>query len=175
MKDNVTAQTFTLETETIDDVNYTPFIFTERYMKWTKIDNNTAVASTSFEQGSAPVFVRLHVYSDPSSYPDSDPNYTTSNTLGANKAYMLIRSGNVPKALWNTTGGGGVKRFIGIEGVSDIYDWSDESDGNSEGDENPGNGKTGPIYNLSGQMMGDDESVLTPGIYIRNGKKFVVR
>ena len=31
------------------------------------------------------------------------------------------------------------------------------------------------IYSLSGQLMGDDETVLAPGIYIRNGKKFLVK
>jgi len=38
--------------------------------------------------------------------------------------------------------------------------------GRSQGD--------GRTYNLRGQMM-DDGSSLTPGVYIRNGKKVVVK
>ncbi len=169
MKENVTEQTFTSETETIDGVDYTPFIFTERYMKWTKIDNNTATTSGEFENATAPVFIRLHVYDDPSSYPDSDPNYTTSNTLGANKAYMLIRSGNVPKALWDTTSVG-AKGYIGIAGISDMYELPDYSDG-SNGSERS---KLQGTYNMQGQKM-DENAPLPAGIYIINGRKVAVK
>ena len=166
MKDNVTEKTFTSETETISTVDYTPFIFTKRYMKWTKVDN-TLTPSTSFEDADVPVFIRLHVYSASELTTYDDDDEPISNTLGDNKAYMLIRSGNVPDALWDS--GNSAKRYIGIEDVSDIYNWYDENEVN--------NGKevNGPVYRISGQVVGNDESILAPGIYIRNGKKFVVK
>lgn len=167
MKENVTEQTFTSETETIDGVDYTPFLFTERYMKWTKVDN-TLTPSATFEDATVPVFIRLHVYSaeELSTYADGG---TTSNTLGANKAYMLIRSGNVPKALWDTTSGG-AKGYIGIAGISDMYELPDYSDG-SNGSERS---KLQGTYNMQGQKM-DENAPLPAGIYIINGRKVAVK
>lgn len=148
------------------DGNYTRFIFADRYMKWTKIDNNTPQRSGFSDSGNVPVFYRMHLYTDAEATALSTTT-TALNTLGANKAYMLIRSGNVPDALWNT-GGGSAKRFIGIEGVSDMEEII-EAPNTSEALNNDA------IYSLSGQLMGYDESLLAPGIYIRNGKKFLVR
>ena len=167
MKENVTEQTFTSETETIDGVDYTPFLFTERYMKWTKVDN-TLTPSATFEDATVPVFIRLHVYSaeELSTYADGD---ITSNTLGANKAYMLIRSGNVPKALWDTTSGS-AKGYIGIAGISDMYELPEYSDG-SNGSERS---KLQGIYNMQGQKM-DENAPLPAGIYIINGRKVAVK
>lgn len=167
MKENVTEQTFTSETETIDGVDYTPFLFTERYMKWTKVDN-TLTPSATFEDATVPVFIRLHVYSaeEQSTYADGD---ITSNTLGANKAYMLIRSGNVPKALWDTTSGS-AKGYIGIAGISDMYELPDYSDG-SNGSERS---KLQGTYNMQGQKM-DENAPLPAGIYIINGRKVAVK
>lgn len=167
MKENVTEQTFTSETETIDGVDYTPFLFTERYMKWTKVDN-TLTPSATFENATVPVFIRLHVYSaeELSTYADGG---TTSNTLGANKAYMLIRSGNVPKALWDATSGS-AKGYIGIAGISDMYELPEYSDG-SNGSERS---KLQGIYNMQGQKM-DENAPLPAGIYIINGRKVAVK
>ncbi len=149
------------------DGDYTRFIFAERYMKWTKIDNDVQHTTGFTNSGNVPVFYRMHLYNGTEAAALSSTE-ATLNTLGANKAYMLIRSGNVPDALWNSGGGGSAKRFIGIEGVSDmdeIIDAPNTSDA-------PNNDA---IYSLSGQLMGDDETVLAPGIYIRNGKKFLVK
>ena len=148
------------------DGDFTRFIFADRYMKWTKIDNDVQHTTGFTESGNVPVFYRMHLYTTA----EATALSTTAdelNTLGANKAYMLIRSGNVPDALWKT-GGGSAKRFIGIEGVSDMEEII-EAPNTSEALNNDA------IYSLSGQLMGYDESLLAPGIYIRNGKKFLVR
>jgi hypothetical protein len=166
MKENLTEQTFTSEAETIDGVDYVPFIFTDRYMKWTKVNNNAAVPTDFEDSGNVPVFVRMHLYADADTYKDGK-TVTQLNTLGANKAYMLIRSGNVPRALWDTSGGS-AKEYIGIEGISDMEEISDYTD-NSEYSE-----KITGTYNIRGQKV-NDNATLPPGIYIRNGKKFVVK
>lgn len=150
------------------DGDYTRFIFTERYMKWTKIDNNAAVPTDFEDSGNVPVFVRMHLYADADTYKDGK-TVTQLNTLGANKAYMLIRSGNVPKALWDTSGG--AKGYIGIEGISDWYE-DDGIDDNTDKQHNPYH--DGRTYNLKGQVVNGD-GALPPGIYIKNGRKFVVK
>ena len=35
--------------------------------------------------------------------------------------------------------------------------------------------RNGNIYTVEGRLVGKDASVLAPGLYIRDGKKFVVR
>ncbi len=171
MKDNVASQTFTSETEYVDAVNYTRFIFAKHYMQWKKENGELRPTPTSFtESGDLPVFYRLHLYNSS----EASALYSTEaelNTLGANKAYMLIRTGNVPKALWDTSISSPARSFVGIAGVSDMG----EITGITEHYERPASAKSSAIYDLRGQCMGNDESVLAPGIYIRNGKKFVVR
>lgn len=151
------------------DGDYTRFIFTERYMKWTKV-NNTVAPSNFEDSGDVPVFARMHLYAEADTYKDGK-TVTQLNTLGANKAYMLIRSGNVPQALWNTGGGGGAKGYIGIEGISDWYE-DDGIDDNTDKQHNPNH--DGRTYNLKGQVVNGD-GALPPGIYIKNGRKFVVK
>ena len=148
------------------DGNYTRFIFAEKYMKWQKVNDGTAAATNSaaFTYGTVPVFYRMHLYN--SSEADAlASNVATLNTLEKNKAYMLIHTGNVPEALWNS-GSGGAKGYIGISGISDFYDYSEYSDGSYKP------AKTG-TYNMSGQKM-SDEAPLPAGIYIKDGRKVVV-
>ncbi len=148
------------------DVNgaYTRFIFAYRYMKWQKVNTEPATYST-FTDGDVPVFYRMHLYSSTEAGALSSSE-STLNTLGANKAYMLIRSTSVPDALWKDAAAP-ARPFIGIEGVSDMEEYDPAlGTGRSQGD--------GRTYNLRGQMM-DDGSSLTPGVYIRNGKKIVIK
>ncbi|MBQ7571988.1 MAG: hypothetical protein IJT19_07090, partial [Bacteroidaceae bacterium] len=79
----------------------------------------------------------------------------------ANKAYMLIRSGNVPDALWKDDSSF-AREYIAIEGISDIEDYVE-----------PSRAADTRTYNLKGQVVNGSGS-LPPGIYIRNGRKFVV-
>jgi len=131
-------------------------------MKWTK---GESLEHSDFTDGTVPVFYRLHIYSSEEA---SELSSTAAalNKLGANKAYMLIHSGNVPEALWNT-GGGSAKEFIGIEGISDIYDWD-------EAPENPQSRVNSGTYSLSGQKV-DDNGSLPAGVYIKNGKKVIIK
>ena len=145
------------------DVNgaYTRFIFAYRYMKWQKVNTEPATYST-FTDGDVPVFYRMHIYTTA----QDGKTAPKLNTLGANKAYMLIRSTSVPDALWKDAAAP-ARPFIGIEGISDMEEYDPAlGTGRSQGD--------GRTYNLRGQMM-DDGSSLTPGVYIRNGKKVVVK
>jgi hypothetical protein len=149
------------------DGAYTRFIFAYRYMKWQKVDDKPAQATTSdfVSSGDVPVFYRMHLYSSTEAGALSSSE-STLNTLGDNKAYMLIRSTSVPDALWKDAAAP-ARPFIGIEGVSDMDEYDPAlGTGRSQGD--------GRTYNLRGQMM-DDGSSLTPGVYIRNGKKVVVK
>jgi len=162
-------QTFTSETETINGVDYTRFILSEKYLTWKKDgETGNVTANENFSQGAVPGFFRLHIYSSTEAGALSSDE-STLNTLGENKAYLLLRTDRINPAIW--TSGAPVRRFdfVGIESVSDIYDWNDESNDKIANDEDA------PIFNLNGQPMGNDKSVLAPGIYIRNGKKFVVR
>lgn len=143
------------------DGAYTRFIFAYRYMKWQKVNTETATYST-FTDGDVPVFYRMHIYTNA----QDGKTAHELNTLGDNKAYMLIRSTSVPDALWKDAAAP-ARPFIGIEGISDMEEYDPAlGSGRSQGD--------GRTYNLRGQMM-DDGSSLTPGVYIRNGKKVVVK
>ncbi|MBR0489824.1 MAG: hypothetical protein IJJ68_06460 [Prevotella sp.] len=164
MKANVTSKTFTSEIETIETVDYVPFIFADRYMKWTKIDNAVQHTDNFINSGNVPVFYRMHLYT---TNIDGEGTATELNTLGANKAYMLIRSGNVPDALWKNQATP-ARPFIAIEGVSDMEEILDSNN------ENNGNHINNGTYNLRGQRVNDNDN-LPPGIYIRNGKKVVVK
>lgn len=146
--------------------NYTRFIFAEKYMKWQKVNDGTAAATTptAFIDGTVPVFHRLHLYNSTEAG-NLSSSVSTLNTLEKNKAYMLIHTGNVPEALWNS-GSGGAKGYIGISGISDFYDYSEDSDYNRK----PAKSGT---YNMSGQKM-SDEAPLPAGIYIKDGRKIVV-
>jgi len=160
---NVTQQTFTSETETIDEVDYTRFIFAQRYMKWQKVNKETATYSGFTDtEGDVPVFYRMHLYSSTEAGALS-LDESTLNTLGDNKAYMLIRSTSVPDALWKSAGSS-AREFIGIEGVSEFSEFSENSEFS----------KLSGTYNLRGQKM-DDDAPLSPGVYIRNGKKIVIK
>jgi hypothetical protein len=152
-----------------DDGTYTRFIFADRYMKWSKINNAVTHSNVFDDSGEKPVFYRLHIYTPAEASSISITPSTSAdalNTLGANKAYMLIRSGNVPDAIWKKSGNGGAKRYIGIEGISDIYEFTDDSVDTEHS-------RLSGTYNMQGQKM-DDNAPLPAGIYIINGRKVAV-
>ncbi len=168
MRPNVTSKIFTTERETAEGVDYaggdyTRFILATRFMRWKKIDSEVTHDAT-FSEGTVPVFYRMHLYSTTIDGAGGG-TATTLNTLGDNKAYLSLRTANIPNALWQGQDSP-VKRFIAIEGVSDMEEIIDVTEEIINNDD---------IYSMSGIYMGKDESVLAPGIYIRGGKKFVVR
>lgn len=106
----------------------------------------------------------------------------TSNTMGANKAYLLIPTDKLPLALWNGGNGAGVAGqakpgvifmddiealFGGEEPISGIATAIDTI----ESTETVGNGNT--YHTLSGMQI---QGVPTQkGVYIMNGKKVLVK
>ena len=162
MKENLTEKVFTSETETIDDIDYVPFIFAYRYMTWKK-ENGELSHDAAFTDGTVPVFYRLHKYNNSTNF--DGKTATDLNTLGANKAYLLLRKGNVPDALWKDDPSFAPRHYIGIEGISDMEEMQTAT-GENQGD--------GRMYNLKGQVV-SSEGQLPSGIYIRNGRKIVVR
>ena len=155
----------------VDDGLYTRFILAKRYMTWKK--DAALHKPTAFESRDVAVFYRLHSYDSSElgtmELSDDDNTADKLNTLDANKAYLLLPTSDLPQALWDDTSSDAPRRYIAIEGVSDMeeIEMMEESEQENRGD--------GRIYNIGGQVMSADENVLPPGIYIRNGKKFVVK
>ena len=167
MRPNVAERTFYTERETVNAVDavdgaYTRFILATRYMKWKKVGTEAVTHDAIFNEGNVPVFYRMHLYTTT----QDGKTETELNTLGANKAYLSLRTANLPDALWK----GQVtpaKGYISISGISDFTDYSEYSDDSMK----PAKSGT---YNMSGQKM-SDEAPLPAGIYIKDGRKIVVR
>lgn len=169
MRPNLTSRTFTTEREdaaATDNVSgdFTRFILATRYMKWKKVGDAAVTHDTEFSEGNVPVFYRMHKYITAVGGTGADD----LNTLGANKAYLSLRTANLPDALWSSDGSF-AREFIGI---TDISDMEEEREANGEGVTS----RATAIYNLSGQKVADDDSQpLPPGVYIRNGKKIIMK
>ena len=167
MQPNVTSRVFTTERENADGTDnasgtFTRFILATKFMKWKKVGTDDVTHDATFTEGNVPVFYRMRIYSTTV----GGETYTELNTLGDNKAYLSLHTANLPDALWD----GQVspaKEFIGIYGISDMEDYSEEYE-NSNYSERKG------TYNLSGQRV-NDNGMLPPGIYIKNGKKILVK
>ena len=146
---------------------YTRFILAKHYATWKKSDNEL-IKPRAFETKEAAVFYRMHIFdsNDPlvSSDPASPQYPTTLNTLGANKAYLLLATNSLPDALWKSSGSGS-REYVAILGVSDSSEYSEDSVNSKS---------PSATYNLKGQAV-NDEGKLRPGLYIRNGRKVVVR
>ena len=161
MYKNLSERILDSETETIDAIDYTRFILAKRYAEWRK-KNDELVHPEQFESKDAAVFYRLHQFKNTFGSETADE----LNTLGPNKAYLLLKTSELPDAIWkgdNTLARG----YVGILGVSDMEeDFTDKS-----ADRFTPSEKT---YNLRGQLVNTD-SALPPGVYIRNGKKIIVK
>ena len=163
MRPNVKETVVTAETEpgtsNAMGTDYTRFILASRYMTWKRQDGDLT-KPTGYESGDVAAFYRLHVYNEPFDGKDA----ATLNTLPKNSAYLLLRTDKLNPALWGDASNGS-RSYIGIEGVSDMFDEPSLQDAQT--------GAVG-IYSLSGQKLNPD-SPLAPGIYIINGKKTIVR
>lgn len=158
---------------------YTHFILAKRYMTWKKTtvtEGETLISQviekpsgTTFESREAAVFYRLHFYT-PAKDGITQEQADELNTIGPNKAFLLLHTDQLPPALWQESGGSSPRRYIAIEGVSDMEEL--ELLEEAEREANRGDGR---IYNLNGQVVGGDEKTLPAGIYIRNGKKLMLR
>ena len=174
MRPNLNERTFTTECENADGTDngsgeYTRFILSEKYMTWRKEGDAAASYDTQFTSGTVPGFYRLHIYGD-IDYDDTETGGfdhltgTNRNILGANKAYLVLPSDKINSPIWQASAPARASYFIGIEDVSDMEEITEVT-------EAPANNAT---YNLSGQRVADD-STLSPGIYIINGRKVIVK
>jgi len=173
MRPRLVGDAFYYEGETVSSVDYYRFILAKRYMTWKK-NGSTLTVPTAFESREAAVFYRMHLYTnDEAKGVNSSADayeHLRMNTLGRNKAYLLLPADKLNPALWSSSGGSAPRRYVGILGISDMYG-DDESDEGQQPATLPTDGKT---YNLRGQQVNDDGS-LPPGIYIRDGRKIIVR
>ncbi len=175
LKANLTATTLTEERCDFNGTdnaagNYVRFILAEKYMTWKKDGTSVGTPDNTWHSNAVPGFYRLHLYT--SAEASALTPATTDdalNTLGANTAYLILPYDNINPAIWES--GGGAKRFdfIGIAGVSDMLDDEITESGKSDDEA----ATEGAVYNMRGQRVDADR--LQPGIYIRNGKKFIVR
>lgn len=168
MRPNLTAREFTTECEDADGTEnasgaYVRFILSDKYMTWRKEGDNAATYDEHFVTGTVPGFYRMHKFTN-TTYDSGTLTGGNRNTLAANKAYLLLRAENLNYPLWNSSSPARRFDFVGIEGVSDMEDITDNQDNLFD------NG----TYNLRGQKVNDD-GILPPGIYIRNGKKIIVK
>lgn len=170
MQPNVTSRVFTTEREDADGTDndsgtFTRFILATKFMKWKKVGDADVTHDATFTEGNVPVFYRMRIYTTTIDGAGGG-TATALNTLGANKAYLSLHTANLPDALWDGKGTP-AKPYIGIYGISDMEDYSEEY-------ENDGYYERKGTYNLSGQRV-NDNGILPPGIYIKNGKKILVK
>lgn len=170
MQPNLTERIFTEERENANGTDnpsgtFTRFILATKFMKWKKVGDADVTHDATFTEGNVPVFYRMRIYTTTIDGAGGG-TATALNTLGANKAYLSLHTANLPDALWDGKGTP-AKPYIGIYGISDMEDYSEEY-------ENDGYYERKGTYNLSGQRV-NDNGMLPPGIYIKNGKKIMVK
>ncbi len=172
MQPNLTERIFTEERENANGTDnpsgtFTRFILATKFMKWKKIGDAAVTHDVNFTDGNVPVFYRMHIYTDGEASAMTPAQTADAlNTLGANKAYLSLHTANLPDALWKVPSS--AKPFIPILGESDMEEIIEGNNGVE------GNILNNGTYNLSGQRV-NDNGTLPPGIYIRNGKKILVK
>lgn len=152
------------ETETVEGTEYTRFILAKRFMTWRQkttqegsgAETVTPTNPTVFETREAPVFYRLYHFSGTF----GGETKAELNALDANKAYLLLQTSALPKALWGNPGSLS-RQYVGILGISDMY----EQERQAVADDR--------VYDLRGRVVDADH--LRPGVYVRGGRKIVVR
>lgn len=180
----VTAKTFTAETENLDGTDYTVFILAKRFMTWKKhkgSEGSEISEPTAFEtNNTSAAFYRMHVFTTDEADAITDPGYpgyteadkadkaAALNTIPANSAYLLLRTAKINNPLWTTASPS--RQWAGIEGELSGQ-WDDAETAPAEPQQADGPATT---YNLRGQAV-DTSSKLPPGVYIRNGRKVVIR
>jgi hypothetical protein len=102
-------------------------------------------------------------------------NYTPHEWNPADEYYYGVKSNNIIKAKESTAALKGMRGYFVIpQGRKAMIYIGDNFTGISETVEEKGNGNAG-IYNLQGVYLGNDASTLTPGVYIVNGQKCIVK
>ena len=139
-------------------------------MTWKKEGNNAATYDEHFTSANVPTFYRMHKF-DNTNYDPDNLTGTNRNTLGPNKAYLLLKASKLTYPLWSGQSSPAPRRdYIAIEGVSDMEELEEleEVERSARMDN--------CFYNLNGQKVAEGEATQLPrGIYIRNGKKIIVK
>lgn len=158
MAANVEETTHSSETETIGDVNYTKFIMTTVSYTYTK-ETGKPDTNTPNDEASTEAFYRMKLDAT-----------TSNNVIGANKAYLLIPTANLPTALWN--GGGSSSRgliYIDLEDMERNHE-ATSIDNEAIIDRST---DSGVYYSISGARINGKPT--RKGFYIHNGKKVSVK
>lgn len=164
MAPNVESTLHTSETETIDNKEYTKFIMTTKYMVF---DGKTQENGEQ-QESTVEAFYRMKI----------DTNASTAeknNTIGANKAYLLVPTDKLPVALWNGGDGKGNPGstntfYIDLKDVD-----GDIADGIEAifAEENTKNLEQKVFYTIDGRRINGQPKA--KGIYICDGKKISIK
>ena len=160
MAPNVESLQHISEVENRNGTECTKFVMTRKYY----IYNKSSQSSSSQQTSQVEAFYRWKIEND-----------ATYDTMGANKAYLLVPNSAMPLALWNGGDGKGTAGkakntiFIDLEEIDD-----DEEEGVVTGVEEIENVTNSEVwYTLEGIRL--NERPYSSGIYLRNGKKVYIK
>lgn len=142
-----------------DATQCTKFVMTTKYFTYNKTTGETSEPKTSTLEA----FYRMRI----------DKNEATAaknNTLGANKAYLLVPTDKMPEALWNGGTGSGYANMFFID-LADLEDL--EADGIERILSDDTLSEMGVFYTIEGRRLNGIPTA--KGIYICNGKKVLVK
>ncbi|MBQ2192865.1 MAG: hypothetical protein II403_02895 [Prevotella sp.] len=143
------------ENITVDGVYYTKFILTNVHWLYTLSDQTGQW--TQLSNADAAGFHRMHIWND-----------ETLDVMPAHTAYLLVPTDQLPVALWGTFPPSSSRLYtLGIRELD-----NETTDLTAPRDDNKENGRQ-CWYTLNGTML--SATPTKPGIYIKNGRKVVVR
>ena len=163
MAPNVEATLHDSETESKGGVDCTKFIMTTTYFTY----NKTTETTSDDKPSTIEAFYRMRI----------DKNEATAaehNTIGANKAYLLVPTANLPIALWNGGDGKGNAGYANtfIFDIKDVIGDVDGIEGIIAG-QTEDNMEQQLFYTIDGRRINGTPKA--KGIYICNGKKVLVK
>ncbi|MBR3648143.1 MAG: hypothetical protein IKN59_07135, partial [Paludibacteraceae bacterium] len=143
------------ENITVDGVYYTKFILTNVHWLYTLSDQTGQW--TQLSNADAAGFHRMHIWND-----------ETLDVMPAHTAYLLVPTDQLPVALWGTFPPSSRRLYtLGIRELD-----NETTDLTAPRDDHKENGRQ-CWYTLNGTML--SATPTKPGIYIKNGRKVVVR
>lgn len=178
MYPNLTANTHTSETQTVEGTDYTKFILTNVHWKY-EVESSWSKSGNSYvesrggrwqDHGSptladAAGFYRLHIWEN-----------AADNTMAANTAYLLVPSDRLPVALWASGVSSGARVYnnsIGIRELGNDMTGMDGLQPNMSLEEMVQDNANDAWYTISGMKL--DAPPTQPGLYIRGKKKVMVK
>lgn len=169
MRPNLVRKQFSSEEESEEDA-YTRFLLTNVHWTFTKGGNLATEEADEAKiiETDAAGFYRHHVWTE-----SGDAENAAKNTMVPNTAYLLVKTSNLPIAVWNSSGNSGVRRqnTIGIR----FDDYTSIRDIPIEGEEQQI--KDGAVaigwYTLDGRRLSGPPT--KAGIYIHHHRKVVIK